>query len=78
MRLRLNARLPVADKNGVRTRFNSQTEKAGKEWLAGFLRRNSAISLRQPEATSIARAAGLSQLRLAGLGWSPVAPEGGA
>ena len=37
-------------------------KSAGKDWLSGFITRNPAVSLRQPEATSIARAAGFNQV----------------
>lgn len=46
----------LAEKNGFAHKFNPQKQKAGQEWLEGFLRRNKDISLRKPEATSAARA----------------------
>ena len=37
---------------------------AAKDWLHGFLRRNSELSLRTPEPTSIARAAGCNSVQV--------------
>lgn len=39
----------------------SENEKAGKSWLHGFMRRNPDITIRVPEATSIARAAAFNR-----------------
>lgn len=54
----------VAEKNNVKTRFNKETKKAGKDWLRSFLTRHPEISLRIPEPTSLARAAGFNRQRV--------------
>ncbi|XP_041349129.1 jerky protein homolog-like [Gigantopelta aegis] len=48
----------LAERNGLPHKFHSETERAGKDWLAKFLRRHSNLSIRCPEATSAARARG--------------------
>jgi len=54
----------VAERNGISHRFDKKKEMAGKDWLHGFLRRNSELSLRTPEPTSIARAAGCNSVQV--------------
>ena len=46
---------------GIKNPFNSTTELAGKDWLMGFLNRHPALSIRQPQATNIARAVGFNK-----------------
>lgn len=46
----------VAEKMKIKHPFNKKTKMAGKGWLNGFRQRNSQLSLRLPEATSLARA----------------------
>ena len=45
-----------AEKYKVHHRFNREIEMAGKKWYYKFMRDNPCLSLRTPEATSIARA----------------------
>ncbi|KAJ0179839.1 hypothetical protein K1T71_004430 [Dendrolimus kikuchii] len=54
-----------AEANNVSNNFNKETKMAGKEWLAGFRRRNPDISLRKPEATSAARAQAFNRPQVA-------------
>ena len=51
----------LAERNGLPHKFHSETERAGKDWLANFLRRHSNLSIRCPEATSAARARGFNR-----------------
>ena len=46
---------------GIKNPFNSTTKLAGKDWLMGFLNRHPALSIRQPQATNIARAVGFNK-----------------
>ena len=50
-----------AHKNSIAHRFNVEKEMAGKKWLYGFLKRNTQITLRKPEPTSLARAMGFNK-----------------
>ena len=51
-------------KNQIPNPFTT-TEKAGRDWLNGFLQRNPEISIRKPENVSIGRAYGFSRHKLA-------------
>ena len=50
-----------ATKLGIDHRFNTEAKMAGPDWLSGFLRMHSELSIRKPEATSISRAVGFNQ-----------------
>ncbi|KAJ4442059.1 hypothetical protein ANN_11925 [Periplaneta americana] len=52
----------IAEANGIPNRFKNG--KAGKKWYYGFMARHSELSLRQPEATSAARALRFSRERV--------------
>jgi len=60
----LSLAFQIAEKNNISTRFNTESKRAGKEWLRRFLLRHPEISLRIPEATSLARAAGFNRQRV--------------
>ena len=51
-------------KNQIPNPFTT-TEKAGRDWLNGFLQRNPEISIRKPENVSIGRAYGFSRHKVA-------------
>jgi hypothetical protein len=53
----------LAVKNGINHPFNEKGT-AGKDWIAGFLRRHPNISFRTPEATSLSRATGFNQVQV--------------
>ncbi|KAK7095561.1 hypothetical protein V1264_006951 [Littorina saxatilis] len=47
--------------NRINHSFNKEKKTAGKDWYRHFMRRHPEISLRQPEATSFARAEGFNR-----------------
>ena len=54
----------LAVKNGINHPFNVEKGAAGKDWIAGFLRRHPNISFRTPEATNLSRATGFNQVQV--------------
>ena len=54
----------LAQKNGIEHPFSSKTKRAGSDWTAGFLKRYPELSLRRPEATSMARLSGFNRVQV--------------
>ncbi|XP_045462177.1 uncharacterized protein LOC123672207 [Harmonia axyridis] len=51
----------IAVRNGIPHVFNEEKQIAGKKWYYSFMNRHKDISLREPQATSLARAQGFSR-----------------
>lgn len=51
----------LAERLGMKHRFNTSDKMAGVDWLRGFLSRNPELSIRSPQATSITRAVGFNR-----------------
>jgi hypothetical protein len=54
----------LAEINDIQNNFNADKKMAGKDWVVGFLRRNTQLSLRTPEPTSIGRAVGFNPVQV--------------
>jgi len=54
----------VAEINKFEHPFSKNDRMAGKDWALGFVKRRSELSLRSPEATSLARAVGFNRLQV--------------
>ncbi len=54
----------IAEEMKIPHKFNKQQRMAGKKWYYGFMRRHPELSLRAPEATSLARVRGFRQDRV--------------
>lgn len=54
-----------AEINQLNHPFNKDRKVAGKDWLISFLKRHGNLSIRRPEATSMARVTGFSKYRVA-------------
>ncbi|XP_004212505.2 uncharacterized protein LOC101237170 [Hydra vulgaris] len=53
-----------AERNNLPHCFDHNTKLAGKDWLASLMKRNSQISLRVPEKTSLARMQGFNETQV--------------
>lgn len=51
----------LAEKYNLPHAFNTEKKMAGKKWFYAFIRRNPRLSIRQPEATSLARVKGFNK-----------------
>lgn len=51
----------LAERNNLEHQFNRDKQLAGKKWVRLFMKRQPSLSLRQPEATSYARATGFNK-----------------
>ena len=60
-RLKRRLAYDMVEALGIKNPFNSTTKIAGKDWLMGFLNRHPVLSIRQPQATNIARAVGFNR-----------------
>jgi hypothetical protein len=54
----------VAEYKGVTLPLDQTKKMAGRHWLAGFLARNTTLSISEPEAMSITRAVGFNRAQV--------------
>jgi len=53
-----------AEKNGIQHPFPRSERRAGRDWALGFMKRYPQLSLRRPEATSMARLSGFNKVQV--------------
>ncbi|CAM1298233.1 Uncharacterised protein r2_g781 [Pycnogonum litorale] len=53
-----------AEEMKINHRFSKSQKMAGRDWLQGFMKRNTDLSLRKPQGTNIARAAGFNRIQV--------------
>lgn len=54
----------LAEKNNIPHPFNREKGMAGKDWFSGFMRRHPNLSVREPEPTSLSRAAAFNRVQV--------------
>jgi len=54
----------LAELNGFENPFSTKDKMAGKDWAIAFVKRRTELSLRSPEATSLARAVGFNRVQV--------------
>ncbi|KAJ8729016.1 hypothetical protein PYW07_006712 [Mythimna separata] len=52
----------LAERNNIEHKFSKDTQMAGKAWISAFRKRHPELTLRSPEATSLARAQGFNKV----------------
>ena len=53
-----------AERNGIRHPFSTTERRAGRDWAMSFMKRYPELSLRRPEATSMARLSGFNKVQV--------------
>ena len=54
----------LAERAQLNHKFNAASRMAGLDWLRGFMKRHSELSIRSPQPTSLSRAVGFNRPRV--------------